>query len=660
VTDKTTRIYGRLLDPLLIEQIFTARESMASYLNTDSILQRREIADDILSAFKELLSLEIDDDIESYIVGVWVRNSKILSKEYNQHDNLFDYLNNIDSDGVKLLELPQTINLEVLKSQYRKASKKYHPDKGGSHKEMLVVNDTFALFLDALQYYNPQHISLYDGGIPNFIPMSWQEFLFAIHLINACINGDYFAADESFLSLEKAFIHAKRSNSTQIAIVILKLSGIGGVLYKPCHILSKFHMTKELKIASKITSYLADYGAMQWGFERENVDEPDPNQFLSIDELNEISTSPVVIHHIEQANNAFRLGAIDEKRFKSVIARLERRKKETTEYQNIVDLFIADYSYVQKLSIADYDSAKPTSAVIPPPAEEQKRFDHLSDIQKWEYLQKFGEAPTAEGYDKYFTIRVQELLLGLIHNYDMLDLTKIEKELIYFSNAHDRYIPAYTILLEYYSHLQVLDPAERKKKLAMLKKVDDPKFFERSGLITMSISLEGYLEGVENPDYRNPVEVTDKYIEFAKLNSDEIEAFNTSDEYVTEYEIAVNRDRLALRTFEESEVGKEREHIWIHAVDPTRQDVINSLEPFVVGLLELGRTFHPKNTGELQLGYSINQLTTAYAAEKDWEKVAYWGDLFFNLPRHYHDWSTPSERRPLKKRIERAKRELSK
>ncbi len=657
---KPPRIDQRFYDPLLIEKIFATKESITSYLNTDSILQRRDIAGEILALFNEFQSLKLEDHIKSQIIIAWIRNAELLQKSYGSMDNLYDYLKKLDPIAVELLGLPQEINLDVLKAQYRKASKKYHPDVGGSHENMLALNEAVLLFQDAIQNYHPQISVPYGQSIPNFYPLSWQEFLLAINLISSCIYGDFFAADKSFLSLQEAMQCAKDASPTQIAILTLKLSGVGGVLYKPCDALSKFKMKKELKIASEITSFFTDQIYKYWNVDFGAASEPDTENFLSIEDLTEISDSHLVIQHIEQANNAFRLGAIDDKRYKSVITRLEKRKGEKEEYLNTVDVFIAHHSFLQKLSNSDYGSATPTSAIIPPPSEDQKRFDHLSDFQKWEYLNAFGPKPSAEGFDKYFKIRIHELLLGMIDNYASLELSTLKQELEYFADAHNRYVPAYELLLEFFVHLQELESEEREKSLNMLRKVDDPTFHESSSYLMMSISLDDYLDKKENPDYRNPIEVTDKYIEFAKLPCEQIKAFHSTGEYLTDFEIALNRDRSALRSFEKSSIGIQREHIWIHAKNPTRQDVIQSLEPYVKGLLELGTTFHPKNTGELQIGYSINQLTTAYAAEKEWEKVLYWGELFFDLPRHYRDQSTLSEQRPLIKRIERAKKGLAK
>ena len=51
------------------------------------------------------------------------------------------------------------------------------------------------------------------------------------------------------------------------------------------------------------------------------------------------------------------------------------------------------------------------------------------------------------------------------------------------------------------------------------------------------------------------------------------------------------------------------------------------------------------------IGYVINRITIAYAKIKNWSEVVYWGELYFNLPVHYRDRSTNSEKENIKKRI---------
>lgn len=87
------------------------------------------------------------------------------------------------------------------------------------------------------------------------------------------------------------------------------------------------------------------------------------------------------------------------------------------------------------------------------------------------------------------------------------------------------------------------------------------------------------------------------------------------------------------------------------------KEVIELVQPYIEGL-ELGKTFHKKNTGQLQVGYYISKLTTAYAKVNDWEQVIYWSELFFSLPKNYRDRSSNTEQEKIMKRIDRAKKQL--
>ncbi len=82
--------------------------------------------------------------------------------------------------------------------------------------------------------------------------------------------------------------------------------------------------------------------------------------------------------------------------------------------------------------------------------------------------------------------------------------------------------------------------------------------------------------------------------------------------------------------------------------------------PYIKANLELGKKINPRHTGELQLGYKINVLTTNYGKIKDWKNVKEWIELFFNLPENYRKRSSEGELENLRKRLVRANNNLNK
>ncbi|MGH1472678.1 MAG: J domain-containing protein [Cellvibrionaceae bacterium] len=54
----------------------------------------------------------------------------------------------LQKDAAKILDVSGTLNPEAIKKAYRKASSKYHPDKGGSVQMMQAVNEAYEALKD--------------------------------------------------------------------------------------------------------------------------------------------------------------------------------------------------------------------------------------------------------------------------------------------------------------------------------------------------------------------------------------------------------------------------------------------------------------------------------------------------------------------------------
>src|SRR4051812_42161616 len=53
--------------------------------------------------------------------------------------------NTVTPDYYQLLGLAQTADLAAIKTAYRKRALECHPDRGGSHQQMLLVNEAFEI-----------------------------------------------------------------------------------------------------------------------------------------------------------------------------------------------------------------------------------------------------------------------------------------------------------------------------------------------------------------------------------------------------------------------------------------------------------------------------------------------------------------------------------
>jgi curved DNA-binding protein CbpA len=62
-------------------------------------------------------------------------------------------------DYYSILRVPQNANSEILKQAYRKRAVECHPDRGGSHEQMILVNEAWLILS------NPNTRSHYDSAI---------------------------------------------------------------------------------------------------------------------------------------------------------------------------------------------------------------------------------------------------------------------------------------------------------------------------------------------------------------------------------------------------------------------------------------------------------------------------------------------------------------
>lgn len=649
-TPSNSRWYSDLIKDEGINLFHSAQEAVQAYRANFEIFKRREIALQIEQTLKAFLDYKYSQEEINFLTELLIRNNKRFEKVKSQDQSSFNYLNKLDPIGITLLEIPKDVNVQSLKKLYRKASMKYHPDIGGSHEKMIKINESYSLFHNALINFIPfeENKELKRKFQSN--PGSWYEWLCAVNLVLSCINGDFLATDKAFPYLKEAHKIATKCKSRYIADFANDLSGMGGVLDSTCTALSRFKMREELEEAALIISYFFDLIIQNW-IPADKYDlRPEREDYPSKQDFTSQLGIKLVLNHPEKARNAFRLGKIDKSRFETTMERFNLKISDEKAICGRIDKFISEIGFLQKLSNADCDINVSNPQIINTPNYFQERFDHLTDNQKWEYLKTFSPEGSGELFMKYSSIRTQEILLGLIQNYNSLDKKLLEIEINFFCDHYPEIFDKYLIVSEILNHLKEIDEKERCSKLLLLNQLDDPE--PRSFEMTISISLDNF----DNNSYSKRISVNDDYVEFMKMSLNEINQYKDSGHISSGYHIAWNRDLKSLETFNESDIGKFRQEVWLERKNPSPEEIIESCKPYIEGLLELGKAFHSKNTGELQIGYEINRLTTAYGKLKQWDKVVYWGVLFSNLPRHYRERSSDGEKTKIRKRVDRAKK----
>lgn len=639
-----------LLSSEALKYYFISKEAIQAYCSDVGVVSRREIALEVESVLVNFLEYKYSKEELSFIDGLLKRNKRIINKVKSQDRGLLSRLKNLDKNGSHLLEIDENIDLKKLKSLYRKASMKHHPDRGGSVEKMQQINEAFTLFHDAIVNYFP--INRESGAtFRENSPASIIDWKFTCYLVLSCLQGDFFAADKSFKSLKYSYDLSKQASNEYVGTFSSSLMEIGGVLDRCCRALGRMGMDEELKEAAIITAHYVDLYIKYWKPVDAYDFKPSRSDYHSKRDCESELGAKIVINHPEQAKNAFRLGKIDEKRFQETMKKYEDRENEFLEKADDLKSFYRSIKPQVELTKVDYKLSVVNPKVIAPISFFQDRYDFLDENQKWEYINSFSLNSDPKGLVKYSEIRASEIVLGLIKNYDGVNKSKLKAELSYLEKNFAGRKTAYNGILELIEHLEDIGDKERTKKLQLLADIDENEQMSFSSVIIIDLSFSH-----AKNDYQMRIETNDYYIEFAQMAYEDILRYKNTGGFNNDFVDSWNKDMKALELFNETTVSKKREKFWLGNKKATPEEVIDSSKPYIESLLKLGKTFHEKNTGELQVGYDINRLTTAYAKLKKWEEVVYWAELFFNLPKNYRDRSSEGEQEKIKKRLERSKK----
>ncbi|KHE93069.1 MAG: J domain-containing protein [Candidatus Scalindua rubra] len=127
------------LEDANISDYFKADEYFSYYKSQIHVAPRRDISEQILSHNIPFLFSLIDEDICKKIDNV------IKDSIFNQTVDIKTNINNsakaINHQGYKLLKIKDNLTPDYLKSCYRNAARKHHPDLGGKKKDMQIINE---------------------------------------------------------------------------------------------------------------------------------------------------------------------------------------------------------------------------------------------------------------------------------------------------------------------------------------------------------------------------------------------------------------------------------------------------------------------------------------------------------------------------------------
>lgn len=572
---------------------------------------------------------------------------------------IFNLLKFLSPEGVNLLAIKGDINLKELTKCYKESAKKHHPDRGGSTEVMQKLNQTFALFQDAILNYKTEP----------FYPQNILEYIFAVKTVLASVYGSQYAADKSFQQIKDLKKIKDKISDESIEEFLNTITNFNAVISSPSWSLGRMKMKSELVIAAEFAEKMSilkcrnaksRYGIKVKMSEDEISLSPfefepvSPLAFLpNKKDLLKESNQKLSINTAEQANNAFRLGAIKESRHLALLKKFSSLAIAKENEISTIRSFIESQSLQVSFNDFNYELPPKKPVLVRKLEYDKVRFNDLDESQKYEYLSNYYALSVDSSIHRYARVRAIEIMTGLIHNYAKFNFEKALKETEFFSQFVS--FSSFRQVNSLLKHFASLEKTERLQKISILKVLDDPQYdpFQPSSFELFpgeSMSYEKQIMLVND---------CDKYIDFATSSISDIEKFQKTGEFTSANDSDWERDLKSLEKFDNSKIGKNRNNDGAKSASDDPAGFIRSHLPYVEGLIELGKKFNPRHTGELQIGYCMNALTTAYAKIGNWEECEKWSQLFFDLPEEYRERSNSSEQASLKKRLERAKKMLS-
>ena len=625
---------------------FKTQEFKYYYESIKRVNQKRNISLKLISIILPLFN-KIDDSSTNSKIDNLVKS--LLRIQKGKASNINEIAKNIHSTGYNLLEISIPITLENLKDSYKKARLKHHPSKVGEINNMRSINEAYTQFhkLACEERGTLTKTSNGDtavGSNQKYIAHDSNEYFADIGMLLVNVCTDVMAVDIAFEVFHK--IHT---------IEYLKNDKI------KLRILSNIELLEKLSIRLKQASLISEseivFKVVVEACQIAVKEGLNYNNFASLlrTKLNANKIAKPILNHFIQAENAFRLKMVDEYQYKKHLDIFNSEQLEKQNHQKILEEYALSHGFIKFLCFSQKDLLEKPIEFVPEPGYFDIRYEHLSDIQKAEYQHVFLTEVSINLIEKYLLVRFNSLLVKLIWEYKNIDTNRLLLECNVLQRAFPTENIEFYVLPSTIEYLSTLNDTERNSKLNLLRDLDSTR---KEFNLEMAISINIDSGGIETEPSQSPIKPispSNEYLNFIRAPIDKLDFFKKTGNFKTKEEqredgVAWNRDLKAIEQLKNSEIGKAREKvIYESKVEPKM--IIENLLPHIKAMLELGEKLTIKNTGELQIGYDINVLTTAYAKLKDWQNVKYWIQLFFNLPINYRDRSSNGEQEKLKKRL---------
>lgn len=445
MTNQLSRVDYSTIDYLnntIIQAYFEVKEAESYYSSFRTVNESRNFSTKFIRCANSFLDVISDNAIELLNTSVF---SKIDTEQPSSKLRApgLEEFKMASERGFELLDLKIPITFSSLKSSYKNAAFKYHPDRGGTTENMQIINDAYPKFHDILCTYGSINKTT---STPR--KMKVQEYVKEIAFLNlhACIDlwdielafnlfqqylseGWFFLENSEFIDLDVYFSQSSRffgsfSIVTQLA--------------KCLTILNKYDDAKE--IFNLIIA--ATQGFKNRSFHPTDLEQRNKQLNLLEGYVNLNKTFNFTINHSLQLKNILKAECLSPSKIGSIKKLINAIKNEEQKQTLILQ------TYLQK---ACFLNLKIDNIELPPPIVERMYIEHphTGYVEELNFKQ-FNE------YTKTFYTSAN---LYLLRKYEVVRLTSLLRSYILHTNDYD-----FEQICNEFRLIQQLQPTKANRK----------------------------------------------------------------------------------------------------------------------------------------------------------------------------------------------------
>lgn len=465
---------------------FTAREHEAYYRSLKSVDERRAFHDQLKAALLDFLRLS-DVSALSTLDEIIERSARVARIGVRESGDPVDRARSSEPRGVELLQVGSDPDFDELRGAYRQAALRHHPDRGGSNLDMAAINRAYELLHAML--VDRSDVEPLEFGESWAGPRTGRDYVYVTTRLLFDLALDEWALDDAAALLEE----------------------VGGNLLTQTTFDQSNELIGLIRSASKLAERLAAAGltaeavraletaraGLKWSRKQGLFYDPLVDQAEKA--VAEVRKPHFVLNHVRQIENAYRLGAINEKRYVANLKRVDGNSAALEADRRARRELLAEARFVESLP-ADAkikrDSNSVSARLIPQPDYFQVRADSLSLEQQAEYARTFTPPYKLELIEKYAFVRLSSVLRSAIFSPGVVEPSTLVAEANQLGalGPKARYYASHIeTILRYFTELEDTEQRAYAGELAQLLKPESTTI----GGLTITITIGGGGGGYE-------------------------------------------------------------------------------------------------------------------------------------------------------------------